>query len=149
MATIKWLVTTSLTTLLSTGLDDLISGNETESAEFDNTAGLDLMADFIFAAAYASAPAANVKCAELYIEPAVDGTNYPTVTAGGLPQKSLLIGAFELPQNIATLQYMVLSGVPLPPLKLKFRLSNTSAQTMASSATAKFLKIQPYRLQST
>ena len=148
-ADIKWKQGAALNTLLSTGLDDLASAAEAESAAFDNTSGLDLMADFVLAICYAVAPAAGAKVADLYIEPAVDGTNYPSVTSGGLPQKSLLIGAFEsvLPST-TVVEYLMLTGVPLPPLNLKFRLSNTSGQALKSSAVAKFLKMQAYRMQS-
>jgi len=149
MAAISWAIPTAVQTLLTTGLDSLANAAEAESAAIANQTNLDMVADFVLAVDYAVAPAAGVKTAELYIEPAPDGTNYPSVTSGGLPQKALLVGTFEsvLPST-TVLEYLVLTGIPTPPVTTKYRLSNTSGQAYRSSASAKFLKSQPYQIKS-
>lgn len=145
---LKW-TTPTLTTLLTTGLDGLTNGSEAESSAYDNSSNLDMYADFVLAICYGTAPAAGLKVAELYIEPTVDGTNYPSVTSGGLPQKALLIGALEsvLPST-SVVEYLVLLGVPIPPGSFKILLSNTSGQTLKDNSVAKTLKMRAYKLQS-
>lgn len=148
MANIKWATPTSVATLLDTSLDDLAIAGEAESADYVNTNN-DLYADFELVVCYATAPAAGVKAAELYLLPKLDGTNLPSVTSSGLPQKALLIGALEsvLPSTTVA-ERLVLLGVSIPPGTFRIRLSNTSGQAYKNNTVAKTLKIRPYQLQS-
>lgn len=144
----KWAVPNGVQTLLTTGLDGLTNSSWTTSSAYNNTSNLDLYADFILAIAYGTAPAAGTKVGELYLVPAVDGTNYATQDANGQPQLSLLIGTFEsrLPST-SVLEYLVINGVSIPPLNMKFAFKNTSGQTLKDNSISKFLKMQPYQLQ--
>lgn len=144
-----WSKVTSLQTLITTGLDSLANGSAILSAAYDNSTALDLYADFLLAVQYGTAPSAGTKVAELYIECAIDGTNYPSV-GSSLPQKSLLVGTFETRSpSTSALEYLVIYGIPLPIYAtIKFRIYNTSGQTYKDNTSNKFLKMQPYRLNN-
>lgn len=140
--------TSVATVIAAAALNSLTNGSEAEGT-FDNSTGLDIWCDLILAIQYnAGPPAAGTKVAEIYLLPQVDGTNYPSVTSGGLPQKSLLVAAMEsVAPSTSALEYLVVKGIALSPGNNKFRLSNTSGQTLHASASM-FLKIQPYQLGS-
>src|SRR5262249_51343149 len=112
----KWYVPTSLQTILTTGLDSLGNGSVTTSSAYDNSAALDMFADFVLAVCWGVAPSAGAKAAEIYLLPAVDGTNYAQQDGSGNPQKALLIGALESrAPSTSVVEYLVLVGVPIPP----------------------------------
>lgn len=134
------------TVIAAAALNSLTNGSEVEAA-YDNSTNLDMWCDLILAIQYnAGPPAAGIVVAKIYNLRQVDGTNYPTVTSGGLPQESLLVAALvsQAPSTSA-LEYLVAYQIPLFPGNNKFRLSNTSGQTLHASASM-FLKIQPYQL---
>lgn len=149
MAATKWFKPNSVATILAAAdLNSIANAAAALSAAYDNTTNLDLYADFVLAIQYnAGPPAAGTKVAELYLEAAVDGTNYPSV-GSSLPQKSLLIATFESrAPSTSALEYLDLYGIPILPLNQKFRLYNTSGQTLHASASM-FLKMSPYQLQT-
>jgi len=79
--------------------------------------------------------------------PAVDGTNYPSVGADGLPQLSLLVGTLEsrLPTTNA-LEYLVLRNIRLDPGTFKILISNTSLQATANDDdVSMFCKLQRWQ----
>lgn len=136
------------TVIAAATLNSVANGSEVEGV-YDNGTNLDIWCDLILAIQYnAGPPAAGTKVVEAYILNQVDGTNYPSVTSGGVPQKSLLIAALEsVAPSTSALEYLVAYGIQLFPGNNKFRLSNTSGQTLHASASM-FLKIQPYQLGS-
>lgn len=136
------------TVIAAATLNSVTNGSEVEGT-YDNSTNLDIWCDLILAIQYnAGPPAAGTKVAEIYLLPQVDGTNYPSVTSGGLPQKSLLVAAMEsVVPSTSALEYLIATGIQLFPGNNKFRLSNTSGQTLHASASM-FLKIQPYQLGS-
>lgn len=138
----------SVLTILTAGnLNSLSNGSEAEGT-FDNGTNLDLMVDLILAIQYnAGPPSAGTKVAEVYLLGQPDGTNYATVGSDGIPQKSLLVAALESrAPSTSALEYLVAYGIPLLPGNNKFRLSNTSGQTLHSSASM-FLKGRVYQYQ--
>ena len=148
---IKYYVPTAIDTLFAHAtLKNLANGAELTSGEIDNTSGLDLWADLIMAVSWATAPTAGVIAFEVYLLPVVDGTNYPSAGADGLPQKALLVGVLEtrLPTTDA-LEYLALRHIKLPPLKFKILISNTSAQAVANDDdVTMFCKLQRYQMGS-
>jgi hypothetical protein len=149
-----WSLVSGVQTLFAaTDLQSLANNTSVLSTPaYDNSlAGkLDLLADFLLAIQYATGPpTAGTKVADLYLLPSADGTNFPS--AGGspsIPQKALFIGTFETRAPSTTvLEYLAVPGVPLPPLKLKVLLVNTSGVALHASASM-FLKMQPYQEQS-
>lgn len=136
------------TVIAAATLNSVTNGSEVEGT-YDNSTNLDIWCDLILAIQYnAGPPAAGTIVAKIYQLNQVDGTNYPTVTSGGLPQESLLVAALvsQAPSTSA-LEYLVAYQIPLFPGNNKFRLSNTSGQTLHASASM-FLKIAPYQLGS-
>lgn len=147
MANIKW-IDGSIATALSSGLNSLGDGSRAISSAIDNDAGLDLFCDLELAIAYtSSAPSAGIKVAEVYLIPTVDGTNFGEGSSSITPQKQLLAAVFESRNgSTSTVEYLVASGIPLPPRDFKLLLLNTSGKTL--HATLNTLKIRPYKLQS-
>lgn len=140
--------TSAATVIAAATLNSVTNGSEVEGT-YDNSTALDLWADVILAIQYNSGPpAAGIVVAKIYNLRQVDGTNYPTVTSGGLPQESLLVAALvsQAPSTSA-LEYLVAYQIPLFPGNNKFRLSNVSGVTLHASASM-FLKLQPYQLGS-
>lgn len=137
------------TTVMTTELNSLANGAYAiSSAAYDNTSLLDLFADFDVQLAYTTtAPTVGAKVAEIYALPSIDGTNFATVDASNVPQKSLLIGTVEtrLPST-SVVEHLIIPGVPLPPRKFKTVLKNTSGQTL--KATGNQISIAPYQLQT-
>ena len=148
MSNIQW-IDGSTATALSTGLDSLTDTSRAISAAIDNDADLNLYCDLELAIAYTtSAPSAGVKVAEVYLLPTVDGTNFAEGGTSLTPQKSLLVATFESRNgSTSTLEYLIATGIPLPPRDFKLLLVNTSGKTLKSSGNT--LKLRPYKLQNT
>lgn len=146
MSNIKWL-DGSTATALSTELNSLTDTSRAISSAISQS-GLDLYCDLELAVAYtSSAPSAGVKVAEVYLVPSVDGTNYAEASSSLTPQKSLLAATFESRNgSTSTLEYLVATGIPLPPRDFKLLLVNTSGKTLKSSGNT--LKLRPYKLQN-
>lgn len=146
---ITWYAPTAVQTLLSAGLDDLVTNGLALSSAYNNASALDLVADFELVICYASGPpAAGTKVAELYLLASVDATNYPEGSSSVTPQQGLLIGSFESrASSTSVVERLTLSGMPIPPLNFKVLLKNTSAVTLKSSSVTKTLKMQPYQMK--
>jgi len=146
---IKLYMPTALETVFTHAtLKNLANGAELLSAALGAT--LDPWGDLIAAISWATAPSAGVVAFEVYLLPCVDGTNYPSQGADGLPQKALLVGSLEsrLPTTNA-LEYMALRRIPLPPGDFKILISNTSAQAVANDDdVTMFVKLQRYQMGS-
>lgn len=148
MATdIKWKVTAA-STVLKTELNSLADAARAITGAIDNTTALDLYDDIQLKVEYtSSAPAAGVKMGELYLVPSVDGTNYAEGSTSLTPQKSQLVGTFESRNGAtATFEYLVIQGVPIPPLNFKYLFVNTSGKALAASGNT--LVRTTYKIQS-
>lgn len=147
MSQVKW-IDGSIATALSSGLNSLADAGRAISSAIDNDAGLDLYCDLELAIAYTtSAPSAGVRVAELYLLPTVDGTNFAEGGTSLTPQKALLIATFESRNgSTSAVEYLVATGIPLPPRDFKLLLVNTSGKTLHASLNT--LKLRPYKLQT-
>src|SRR6266568_8925846 len=147
---IRLYVPNAVATLLTAGnLNSLANNASITGSAYANGTTLDLFMDVLLAIQYNSGPpAAGLKVGELYLLSDVDGTNYPTAVSAGLPQKSLLVAAFEsrVPSTSA-LEYLAAYGIPLTPGNIKALFLNTSGVTLHASASM-FLKARVYQLQA-
>jgi len=148
----------SLATLLddtgtagNNSLTSLAAGSAalTSSPGIDNTSRLDFWADFELVIYFGSAPTAG-QTVDLYLLPAMDGSNYADGTAGSSPVTAQVhfIGSFAV-RAITTVQRLVLRGIPLPPTKMNVQLVNNTSQAFAGQSTGSRLKVLTYREQYT
>jgi hypothetical protein len=79
-------------------------------------------------AVFGVAPAAGTTV-DLYLVPALDGTNFSDVTSN-IPQSSYYVGSFLMLNQTAAFRSNVL-GVPAQPLLYKAYIVNNSGQTLA------------------
>jgi hypothetical protein len=113
------------------------------SAAIDNSSNLDLFDDLELVVTFATAPTANT-IVEVYLVPAVDGTNYADGSTTVLPQASLYVGGFQV-RNVNTIQRMALRGISLPPGLFKYLVQNTTNQGFPASGST--LKRNAYQYQ--
>jgi hypothetical protein len=136
----------SLTTLMSTELDGLGSGAKALGATaFDNAASGSgfFWADFELNVTFGTAPTAG-KVVELYLIPAMDGTNYADGSGTVDPEIGLRAGGVAV-RNVNTAQRLVFRNAALPPWKFKPLLKNGADQGFAASGNT--LSIGPFRTQ--
>lgn len=151
MSNTKWAVPNNPTgtPVLATELASLVDGSYcAPGASYNNSANLDLKADFTILLKFANTtPAAGSAVAELYGLPSIDGTNYASVDGNNQPQMDTFLGTVECraPSNSSP-EVLVLTGLPLSPRKYKFVLKNVSGQTWAGSQSS--VNIAPYQLQN-
>jgi hypothetical protein len=140
VATTFKLSAAAIATLMTTELNSLAATTGAiASAGYDNSTGLYFWGDFELNATYAVAPTAN-KTVDLYIIPALDGSNYDDGSASILPI-TCYVGSFVV-RNIATAHKLVLRGIPLPPTPFKAILYNAADQALGASGNT--LKMVPY-----
>lgn len=128
----------SIASLMGTELNSLVNGTfATASAAYDNTpATLGAMTgDFELVLATGTNMTANNAC-DLYLIPALDGTNYVDVTG---PPPGCFVGSFIVQATTAG-RYALL-GVRLPPTNFKAYLKNGSGVNLSSSGST--LKMVP------
>jgi len=128
---------------------DSLTDNEwtDESDEQNNTNGW-LFADWelvLGSAAFTTADSAI----ELYIIPAVDGTNYPNwtgnVTTDEPENNAHYVGSFTTSQETEA-QRLVLRAIDLPPGKWKAALRSRAGVSLAASGNT--LKFRPWQYSS-
>jgi len=147
----KWNAGT-ITTLASTELNSLANAASALGVEFDNTVDDYLYGVFELTVTFGTNPTAS-RTVDLYIIPAIDGTNYSTTITGasGYAQSNSYAGSFSL-QAVTTLQRLTVGGIGyrgllyLPPAKFKAMLINNSG--VAFPASGSTLKMIPYRRES-
>lgn len=145
MATIQLGPYRGVTTVISTGLDALAATTgKAISSAIDNSTDLDLFDDLELSVDFVTAPTAGT-VVEVYLLPAVDGTNYPDGSTSVLPQAGLFVGGFVV-RNDTAAQRMALRGIALPPGSFKYLVQNTTNQAFPASGST--LKRNPYQLQS-
>ncbi len=145
MPTIKWSQGV-ITTLLDVELNALASNAAAEDAAFyDNATNDYIWGDFELV--LASLTPTGTPTIELYILPALDGTNYPdrTLTATAVLPASCFRGVF-VPTTSAGAKRLYLGGIVLPPSIFKAALMNKTG--VALGATLNTLKFTPYYEQS-
>ena len=130
----------TIQTLLSTELNSLANNYAALGVEFDNATGLWLKASFILTVTFGSNPTAGNTC-DLYLIPALDGTNYGDYTSGasGYAPGNCYIGSFPL-QAKTTIHRLPLGvgqqgAIELPPSKFKVLLINKSGVAFPSSGS--------------
>jgi len=130
----------TIATLLSTELNSLANNYGALGAEFDNATGLWLKASFLLTVTFGSNPTAGNTC-DLYLIPALDGTNYSDYTSGasGYAPGTSYIGGFPL-QAKTTIQRVPFGlgqqgAIELPPSKFKVLLINKSGVAFPSSGS--------------
>lgn len=97
-------------------------------------AGEDFWANFELLTGFSAVPAVDVVAAELYLVPALDGTNFAETDTAKL-QANTFVGTFVVLRSVTIAQRLVLLNVPLQPLLYRAYLINRSAQTMAAGWT--------------
>lgn len=147
----KWNAGT-ITTLASTELNSLANAASALGVEFNNTVDDYLYGVFELTVTFGTNPTAG-RTVDLYIIPAIDGTNYATTITGasGYAQSNSYAGSFPL-QAVTTLQRLNVGGTGyrgllyLPPVKFKAMLINNAG--VAFPASGSTLKMVPYRRES-
>lgn len=151
MGDIKQQVTTSIATIFTTALDSLTQQTRIASGsgtgDIDNRTNLDHFGDFELLLTGITAPGAiGDPLATLWMFPSVDGTNFPTgATSSQDGESRYLVGTFTA-ETTGTTQRMVLTGIPLPPHKLRFVLLNEDSTAYGSTSNS--LKMQASRFQA-
>jgi hypothetical protein len=111
---------TGLGVAVGTNLDNRSAGNAAQN----------FWANFELKSAFGSAPAAGATI-DLYLVPAVDGTNFADVTSS-IPPLPYFVGSFNTLAQATSTRMNVLN-VPLQPLLYKLYLVNASGQTMSAN----------------
>ncbi len=131
MATEKWSTLTSRANLLTTQLNALAdAAYSAVGAELDNGTNLDrfmvaeLTADFVSATDDRAA-------IDLYMIPAVDGTNYADATE---PSAYHFVGSFMV-DNTTAAQRLVTAPFQLLPCKVKFLVHNRSGEAFPATGS--------------
>lgn len=120
-------------TLASTELNSLANDGRVLGVEYDNgdSANLHLEADFELAVGFGSAPTAGY-AVNLYLVPAIDGTNYGAGDGTDAAQGMTFVGSFSV-YNTTSLKRLNLMAVRIPPCKFKALIENKTGQSFASS----------------
>lgn len=130
MATTKHSAYAAVATALTTELNSIANNaNTAAGAAIDNSSALAMFADVeLYVAAMATARATGATI-ELYITPALDGTNYSDVNE----TTAELIASFPL-DAATTARRIVRRDIPIPPGLYKPFARNRTGQTIAGSA---------------
>lgn len=123
----------SKTSALTTELNSLADGSNAISAEIANETDLDMFADFELNVTFGTAPAGE-QAVELYLIPALDGTNYADGSGSVDPAKALLAGVFEV-RAVTSAQRVGVWGVRLPPSDFKVLVINEAGQAFPASGS--------------
>jgi hypothetical protein len=144
MASVTW-ETSTISTVISTGMNSLANEGNAISSEINNSAGLYLFNDVELSLnTFGSTPSAGA-VVELYIVSALDGTNYEDGDASIDPPVVNLVGVFNIRAATAA-QKHTLRQIPIPPAKYKYVVINKTGQTFNASTNT--LKVFPYRYKS-
>jgi hypothetical protein len=141
MASVLRQKTGTLTTLSTAdAMDALAAGSGVLLSEYDNSAASALWPYGIFEASFDFAvnPTAG-RTVNVYILPAVDGTNYPDQNVTAVQSAP----AIEFVVAASTSAQRLVSGpIPLPPCKWKAYVVNDADQAFSSDAA--HLKVLPF-----
>jgi hypothetical protein len=143
MATTKF-EAAAIVSLATTELNSLANNDAALGVEYDNGTNLYFWGDFELLAELAVAPGADTPI-ELYLIPALDGTNYADGDGTPIAPASAYAGTF-FSRAVDTAQRIPLPGVRLPPCKFKALLYNKTGQAL--EATGNVLRMVPSRTQT-
>ncbi len=147
MALQKHTAVSASSTLLTTEMNSLATGNRTNaSAAVDNDGSSNryLFGTFELVCTFGSAPTAG-RTVDLYFLPTLDGTNYADGSSSVVPSDSGYVGSFAV-RAVNTAQRLLLTGVPLPPTDFKVIVANNSGQTMAASGNTLKIVMSAYEV---
>jgi len=130
-------------TIATSGLNSLANDGRVLSDEYDNTSGLYTEAEFELSAGFGSAPTAGAAI-NLFLIPAIDGTNYAAGDGTDAAQGTTFIGSVSV-YNSTSAKRLVVGGIRIPPLKFKILVENKAGQAFASSTNT--LKMVPSQYQ--
>ncbi|MEO0166748.1 MAG: hypothetical protein ABIL39_11500 [candidate division WOR-3 bacterium] len=131
MATFKWTQPETIATALSTELNSLANGSFAISSAIDNENGLYLFIDLELYLASFTPGSGSPYCAA-YFTYSLDGTNFekePDGSSGDKPPDAI----FPLEASVTQSSRIVITNIPIPPLKFKISLRNMSGAALASS----------------
>lgn len=120
----------STTTALSTELNSLTTATMSSlGTAFNNGTNLDMWVDAVVTIAAQGSSRASTALIELYMCPALDGTNYDRLLRG----ISELVGSFALDAATTATQRTIRDIWVPPSATVKFGLYNATGQSLASS----------------
>lgn len=130
--TFKWTAPETIATALSTELNGLANLSfSAESAVIDNETGLYLFVDLELSLASFTPGSGSPYCAAWLVY-SLDGTNYektPDGSSGDKPPDAI----FPLEASVAQASRIVITNIPIAPLKFKVVLRNRSGASLAAS----------------
>jgi hypothetical protein len=142
--TFKWVAGEGATSALTTELNSLANGSfSAVSAAIDNTTDLYPWMDVELSLASFTPGTGSPYCA-MWIVYSLDGTNYektPNGSSGDKPPDAI----FPLEASVAQASRVVISNIPISPLKFKLVLKNASGAALA--ATGNTLKYNRHYAQ--
>lgn len=124
--------------MLSTELNALANNTaSTLGTAFDNSSGKYFFGAFQLAVTFTSAPSVDTTV-DLYLVPAIDGTNYGDGGVGVTPQNH--IEASFVMRAVTSLQRIVIRDITLPPCPFKiFVFANATGPFPATGSTVTLL----------
>ena len=143
---IKWSALNTATVLLRSDgtaatLKALTNGSSVLSAEYDNAANREQLAEFEFLARCGTAPS-GAPYLEAFIIESVDGSNYEDGDASTRPARP---ASFVVPlRTVNTAQRVAVSAVPIPPAKFKVLVVNKAGQDLTSVDGENGLNMRTY-----
>jgi len=134
MATEKWDVFTSRSTVLTTELNALANaGRSAAGAEINNATNMDMYGQLELQVTFGTAPTAG-GFVEIYMVNALDGTNYEDGSNTVDPGTHKLVDRIPV-RAVTTAQRLNGRMLPLEPAKTKFLLVNGSGQAFPASGS--------------
>ena len=127
----KWVAPESIATALTTDLNSLANGSySAASAAIDNET--DLYTHLDLEVYLGSLTPTGTPTVSAYLVPSVDGTNYTDGGGATAPPIETLIAVLSLSTSTGA-KYRSATNIPIPPLKFKLILLNSSGVALASS----------------
>lgn len=131
----------TIVTVMSTELNSLANaGRAVSSAQGGDTSHAALFGDWELVVTFGIAPTLDAAI-DLYLVPAVDGTNYVDGSASVRPAPNLYVGSFYV-RNVTSAQRMAIRDVPMPPGLYKAVIANNSGQSFPASGST--LKVRTH-----
>jgi len=144
MATVKWGSPGTYTAAFAaSALSNLANGARVLGSEIDNSSNRYRWMDIVVDARFASAPAGTT-AVNIYLIPAVDGTNYADGDGSVAPPATAFIAAIPV-RAVNTAQKVAVLRLQAPPCKFKFVFDNQSGQATYTGDSATQVS---YRLYS-
>lgn len=131
----------TIVSVMTTELNSLANSSRAISGAMGGDAShAALLGDWELAVTFGTGPTLDAAI-DLYLVPAVDGTNYVDGDASIRPAPNLYVGSFYV-RNVTSAQRMAIRDVPMPPGLYKAVIANNSGQAFPSSGST--LKVRPH-----